>query len=160
MKKLIIIVFVICFINILYSNGYSKENVSGYWKTFNIKSKQPEAIVKIYARGGLLYGKIIELSQEKINELKRINEFPPKCRKCKGKFKDQDIIGLNFVYDLKNEGNIWVDGKIIDPETGKIYKAKIWVDSKDSKKLMVRVYLGPFYKTQIWKRVDNKSIEN
>ena len=39
------------------------------------------------------------------------------------------------------------DGKVMDPEDGKVYKAELWTEAA---KLKVRGYLGPFYKTQTW----------
>jgi uncharacterized protein (DUF2147 family) len=42
------------------------------------------------------------------------------------------------------------EGTILDPESGKIYQCKIWLEGED---LKVRGYWGPFFRTQTWKKV-------
>jgi uncharacterized protein (DUF2147 family) len=54
------------------------------------------------------------------------------------------------LWGLKKDGNEWSGGKILDPKKGKIYRAKMWIEDGD---LMVRGYLGPFFRTQTWKLV-------
>ena len=45
------------------------------------------------------------------------------------------------------------DGSDIDPNNGKVYRARLKpVDG--GKKLEMRGYLGPFYRTQVWQRVE------
>jgi uncharacterized protein (DUF2147 family) len=44
----------------------------------------------------------------------------------------------------------YADGEILDPNNGKIYRCKLWLEGKD---LKLRGYLGPFYRTQTWVRV-------
>ena len=46
----------------------------------------------------------------------------------------------------------WVDGKILDPGNGNVYASSIWLIDSDT--LKVRGYLGPFYRSQIWKRAN------
>jgi uncharacterized protein (DUF2147 family) len=48
--------------------------------------------------------------------------------------------------------NLWANGgKILDPENGKEYTVKM-VPLEGGKKLQVRGYIGPFYRTQVWLR--------
>jgi len=48
--------------------------------------------------------------------------------------------------------NLWANGgKILDPENGKEYTVKM-VPQEGGKKLQVRGYIGPFYRTQVWLR--------
>lgn len=151
MKKVFFIVAFLCYS--LFVSANDSSDVFGYWMSYNQKSKKPEAIVLIYEKENILYGKVVRLLPERIKELKEMGEYPPLCKKCPDDFKDKPIIGLNFIYGLKNSGDIWEGGKILDPETGKIYKVKIWVDKEDPDTLIVRGYVGPFYRTQRWKRV-------
>jgi len=47
---------------------------------------------------------------------------------------------------------LWAGGgKILDPENGKEYTVKM-VPKEGGKKLQVRGYIGPFYRTQYWLR--------
>ena len=51
-------------------------------------------------------------------------------------------------------GSEWEDGKILDPENGKIYTVSMWLDSENPNKLNVRGYIGIFFRTQKWNRVE------
>ena len=48
--------------------------------------------------------------------------------------------------------DVWEGGKILDPENGKEYRAS-FTPIDGGKKLEVRGYLGPFWRTQTWTRV-------
>ncbi|WP_247653621.1 DUF2147 domain-containing protein [Flavobacterium sp. CS20] len=75
--------------------------------------------------------------------------------KCKGDKKDKPIEGLVIIEDLKPKGNECVDGEITDPENGKTYTCKIWIDQDNKDVLNVRGYWAFFYRTQYWQRVEN-----
>ena len=46
----------------------------------------------------------------------------------------------------------WYEGgQILDPDNGKTYRLKLRV-SDDGKSLLVRGFIGPFYRTQVWQR--------
>jgi uncharacterized protein (DUF2147 family) len=73
------------------------------------------------------------------------------CIACEGKLKNTKIVGLTILNDFKPNGEKWEDGKILDPGNGKVYTASIWLLNNDE--LKVRGFLGPFFRTQTWKRV-------
>jgi uncharacterized protein (DUF2147 family) len=60
------------------------------------------------------------------------------------------VVGMKIIWDFKKEGEKWVDGKILDPGNGSVYASSIWLIDSDT--LKVRGYLGPFYRSQVWKR--------
>ncbi|MFZ6013633.1 MAG: DUF2147 domain-containing protein, partial [Bacteroidota bacterium] len=60
------------------------------------------------------------------------------------------VIGMEIIRDMALLDDAYTDGNILDPEVGKIYRCKLWLDGKD---LKVRGYWGPFYRTQTWHRV-------
>jgi len=66
----------------------------------------------------------VKLLPGKILELKEIGEYPPLCKLCPDEFKNKPIVGLDFIYGLRKSGDVWKDGKILDPKTGKTYDAK------------------------------------
>jgi uncharacterized protein (DUF2147 family) len=77
----------------------------------------------------------------------------PVCDKCDPsdtRFK-RKIIGMEIVRNLHKDGNVYSGGDILDPENGKTYRSKIWVEGKE---LKVRGYWGPFFRTQTWQRVE------
>jgi len=62
---------------------------------------------------------------------------------------------MDILWDLKKKAKSYGDGKIVDPASGKIYTAKVWVNPEDSKELKVRGYHWTgIYRTQSWFRVE------
>ena len=103
-------------------------------------------MVEIAERDGRLYGKVIKI-------FSKPGEDPdPVCDKCSRDDAryNKKIIGMEIIKDLKKAGNEYEDGSILDPEEGKVYRCKLWVEGSE---LKVRGYWGPFYRTQTWRRV-------
>jgi uncharacterized protein (DUF2147 family) len=119
----------------------------GKWKTVDEKTGKVTSEVQLYDQGGKLYGKIIALTDPTDD-----NGKAKLCTKCQGADKDQPIVGLVIVKDLRPEKDKFKGGTILDPGDGKIYKAELWTEGAD--KLKVRGYLGPFYKTQTWTKTN------
>ena len=59
---------------------------------------------------------------------------------------------MEIIKDLKQDGDEFEDGTILDPKNGKIYDCKIWLEDKNI--LNVRGYVAFFFRTQTWLRVD------
>ena len=47
----------------------------------------------------------------------------------------------------------WDGGEILDPNNGKTYRARL-KPLEGGELLQMRGYLGPFYRTQVWQRVE------
>ena len=66
------------------------------------------------------------------------------------------MLGMTIIRNIKasaDDKGIWDGGDILDPNNGKVYKARLKpVDG--GKKLEMRGYIGPFYRTQVWLRVE------
>lgn len=80
------------------------------------------------------------------------------CSKGSGEFKDKKIEGLRFMWGLKKESNNeWSGGSILDPKSGKVYRAKL---TAEGDKLFVRGYFGVSLlgRTQVWQK--NNSCES
>ncbi|HEX8697910.1 MAG TPA: DUF2147 domain-containing protein, partial [Myxococcaceae bacterium] len=79
----------------------------------------------------------------------------PVCDKCEGALKNQPIIGMVILRDLKKDDDEWTGGTILDPGNGKTYKCKIAVEA-GGKKLKVRGYIGMSLlgRTQHWVRAE------
>lgn len=115
---------------------------AGSWTTIDDKTGQKRALVHISVSGGTLSGTI-----EKVYPQPGDTGI---CSKCPGAFKDKKIQGMTFVWGLKDQGNgVWDGGQILDPKTGKIYRAKMTLDGN---KLHVRGYIGlsVLGRTQTW----------
>jgi uncharacterized protein (DUF2147 family) len=76
---------------------------------------------------------------------------PATCDECSDDRKGKPMLGLDIIRGGKKaEGkDVWEGGKILDPENGKEYRAS-FTPIDGGKKLEVRGYLGPFWRTQTW----------
>ncbi len=122
------------------------QTVFGKWKTIDDETGDAKSIVEVYEHDGKVYGRIIELFR------KPEQDQDPLCTACKGSKKGQKIRGMVVMENLEKDDDEYEDGTIIDPNNGKVYDCKIWLDG--SNKLMVRGYVGIFYRTQEWLRAE------
>lgn len=121
------------------------KSVEGLWKTIDDETGKAKSIVKIYKSGGKLYGQVVKVLNKEPGEV-------PKCTACTGKLKNVNIEGMTIIFGLELKNGKWQgsDG-ILDPEKGKYYKCKIWLENDD--KLNVRGQIGPVGRTQTWVRM-------
>ena len=131
----------VSFLLIGFSGLQAQETIFRKWKTIDDNTGKPRAVVEIYERGGELFGKIIKTFPEPGDDP------DPICDKCKGTDKDQKIIGMEIIRHMKQDGDEWEDGTILDAEEGKTYSCKLWVEDG---KLKVRGYVAFFFRTQEW----------
>jgi len=129
--------------------GAKSNSPAGSWKTIDDKTGEPKGVVEIWEEKGVLYGKIIE-TVEKPKDGK-----PKICDKCEGALKNAPILGLRIIWNLKKDGSEWNGGWILDPDNGKIYRAKMSL-LNDGSELEVRGYIGFSFigRSQVWKRVE------
>ena len=59
-----------------------------------------------------------------------------------------------IVEGFERDGDVWVDGRILDPEKGKTYRGKVWLENGT---LRLRGYVSVFFRTQTWVRADDGS---
>ena len=117
----------------------------GLWRSIDDKSGQPKAEIRITANAGVLSG-VVEKSL--------IPSAEPLCTLCSDDRKDKPKVGMEIIRGAKKADgkDVWEDGKILDPDNGKNYT--LAMEPEDGgKKLKVRGYIGPFYRTQIWQRI-------
>ncbi|MFN5909896.1 MAG: DUF2147 domain-containing protein [Bacteroidota bacterium] len=138
---------ILCFSLLLLNSSFS-QTCTGKWITIDDETGKKKSIVELYKVDGKMYGKILYLFPREGREPN------PKCTKCTDDRKNKPLVGLQIVRNLKWDGEEWYDGTIVDPENGKVYTVKIWLDSGNTDKLNVRGYIGPFFRTQEWIRTD------
>lgn len=119
----------------------SAQSLTGQWVTIDDNTGKQRSVVEIYEKGGKYYGKILKLF------LEPGEEQDPICDECTDARKNQKIIGMEIITDMVMDGAELVDGEIMDPENGGIYKCKIW---REGNELRVRGYLYFLYRTQTW----------
>ncbi|TRZ43635.1 DUF2147 domain-containing protein [Robertkochia solimangrovi] len=126
-------------------NVYSQD-IFGKWKTIDDETGEAKSIVELYKENGKVYGKVVEI----LNKAKKDNV----CDKCEGAKKDKPILGMVIVEDLEQDGDEYEGGTILDPNKGKVYRCKIWLDEDDPNKLNVRGYIAFLFRTQEWFRAE------
>ncbi len=123
----------------------AQQQIIGQWKTIDDTTGKPRSIVEIYKKGNKLFGKILKI----LDEAER-NKL---CVECKGSDYNKPIEGMVIIKELEKDGNQYEDGTIMDPENGKVYRCKIWIDKDNPNVLYVRGYIAFLYRTQKWIRV-------
>lgn len=119
-------------------------SVTGRWTTVDDKTGNKRAVIQLAESGEALTGTIVEVyPQEGDTGI---------CFACPGDFKNKPIRGLQFLWGLKEkEEGKWEGGYILDPKTGKVYRAKLTLKGD---KLFVRGFIGfsALGRTQVWMR--------
>jgi uncharacterized protein (DUF2147 family) len=122
--------------------------ITGKWKTIDDETGKPKSIVQLYKKNGKLYGKILKLFRGP-NE-----EQNPLCKECEGAKHNKPIIGMVIVNGLEYDDGEWEgDDGILDPNNGKVYDCKMWIEDDEPNILNVRGYISFLYRTQTWHRV-------
>ncbi len=128
------------------SHAYASEpTLTGTWKTIDDARNKARSIIRIVDANNQFEGSIEKIFPE-LHE-----EQNPKCDKCSGALKDQPFVGLKILNGMKKDNEEYNSGTIVDPENGKSYRCKMWLEDGGAK-LKVRGYIGPFFRTQIWLR--------
>ena len=118
------------------------------WKTIDDDGKTEKSLVRITDNGGVLSGRIEKL-------LDPSTKPDAVCEKCTDERKDKPIVGLTILRNLRvaEDKEWWEGGDVTDPNNGKVYRARVRT-IEGGRKLQMRGYIGPFYRTQTWLRVE------
>ena len=125
--------------------AFAQMSPVGTWRNIDDKTGDAKAEIRIVENAGVLNGRIEKTLKK---------DAKPTCEECKDERKGQAIQGLEIIRGAKKaEGqDVWEHGKILDPENGKEYTLKL-APLDGGQKLQVRGFIGPFYRTQTWVRV-------
>jgi uncharacterized protein (DUF2147 family) len=147
LKKLILAVLTTgCMTNLF------ADDISGTWQQIDDKSGAPKAVIVIQKEDNNTYsGKIVKVTP-------RVGYTPQKtCNKCPAPYTNQPILGMTILKGLKQvDGtNNYERGRIMDPLAGKIYDAKMRLNST-GKRLTLRASIGVSVlgRNQTWIRAD------
>lgn len=130
MRKFIFILLPLMDISII---GHCQTSVIGKWKTVDDETNETKSIVDIYKQSNKVFGKIIEITDK--------NKQDAVCDNCDqdDPRKGQKIIGMMIIKNLIKDGDEWNGGTVLDPENGKVYKCKLWLEDGN---LIIRGYIG------------------
>ncbi|WP_049723202.1 DUF2147 domain-containing protein [Gilvimarinus polysaccharolyticus] len=133
-------------LSFLYTVSQATE-VEGRWITIDDRDGSRKSIVTLNINEtGELSGTITELLREAAKG--------SLCDKCPDDFKNKPLEGLTFMWGLTREATgEWTGGHILDPKSGKIYKAKLELNESGNS-LSVRGFIGfsLFGRSQEWQR--------
>jgi len=139
--------YILLAVSFLYVNLMFSQNVVGEWKTIDDDTGVAKSIVEVYKEDGKVFGKVKRILREDKRDVR--------CTECEGERKNEKVEGMVILRNLTKDDDEFTDGTITDPENGKTYDAKIWLNEDDPNTLMVRGYISFLYRTQEWKRVEN-----
>ena len=120
------------------------QSAVGHWQVIDSDGGKGGQ-VETYIENGNLFGKVTGARPGRApNSL---------CTKCSGDLKNQRIMGMVVIRNFHPDGDDWVGGTVVDPETGKVYKGKMWAIEND--KLGMRGFVGISLigRTATWVRI-------
>ena len=118
----------------------------GRWKTVDDATGKAKSVVEIQRnKDGSLSGRVVEL-------LDTSKGTDPVCDKCNGSKRNQPIKGMGILWGLKADGaGKWSGGRVLDPENGKDYKAKLEL-LEGGRKLGMSGCIAFICRQQVWVR--------
>ena len=129
-------------------------SIEGYWKSIEERTGEQLSIVEIRkGNDGRYHGKIVY-------------RYPnshgialTKCTKCPAPYTNKPILGLEILSGFRedpNKANAYIDGRVLEPTSGRIYKGKAVVTG-EGKRLRMRGYMGvsALGRTVVWLRTDS-----
>ncbi|WP_353481248.1 DUF2147 domain-containing protein [Haliscomenobacter sp.] len=128
MKKLLNLKFIVLSVFILLSfvlkvSAQTDDKVIGqYW------SPEKNGKIEIYKVANKYFGKFVWGSNPRKD-----------TKNPKKELRTRDVVGMVFLTNFLFKDNEYVDGQIYDPESGKTYSCKMWLDNGN---LKVRGFVG------------------
>ena len=129
-------------------------SIEGYWKSIEERTGEQLSIVEIRkGNDGRYHGKIV-YRYPNSHGIALTN-----CTKCPAPYTNKPILGLEILSGFREDPNkpdSYIDGRVLEPTSGRIYKGKAVV-SGEGKRLRMRGYMGvsALGRTVVWLRTDS-----
>ncbi|OUM01679.1 hypothetical protein A8M77_14865 [Variovorax sp. JS1663] len=142
MKRLLAAIAVVC-----AGPAFAQMTPVGVWQSIDDKTSEAKSQIRISESGGVLSGRIEKLLRKEARQ-------DAVCDECTDDRKGRPLVGLEIIRGAKKaEGKeVWEDGKILDPESGRSYTLRL-TPIEGGKKLEVRGSVLGIGRTQTWVRV-------
>ena len=129
-------------------------SIEGYWKSIEERTGEQLSIVEIRkGNDGRYHGKIV-YRYPNSHGIALTN-----YTKCPAPNTNKPILGLEILSGFRedpNKADAYIDGRVLEPTSGRIYKGKAVV-SGEGKRLRMRGYMGvsALGRTVVWLRTDS-----
>jgi uncharacterized protein (DUF2147 family) len=119
---------------------------TGLWRTIDDATGKPKSLVRIVEQDGVLSGRIERLFDPD-------PKWDGRCDRCRDERKDQPVLGMTILTNMRKDRDGYSDGEILDPENGHVYRCRLRV-AEGGTRLEVRGFVGLslFGRTQVWLR--------
>ena len=117
---------------------------TGLWR--NVEPDKT-VLIRTWEQDGKLLGKVEKVIKN------NVEDSTATCTKCEGERKGKPVLGMTIIWDMQKDGDKWTGGRILEPDTGKVYNCKI-ESAEGGKSLKVRGSIAFLGKTQTWSRVE------
>lgn len=117
--------------------GWSQTAPTGVWISVDPETNKPQSHIRIFEDDGKIHGKVVKLFRDSTQNPH------PLCKACEPDDPryNQPVLGMTLMQDLKpKNAEKWVDGQVLDPDTGKEYRCYVELETPDTMK--VRAYIG------------------
>jgi len=125
---------------------WAQSSPVGLWRTIDDATGKTKSVVRIVENAGVLSGRVEQI-------LDPDPGWDGRCEKCRDERKDQPVLGMVILTNLRKSGDEYTGGEILDPENGNVYRCRLRV-IEGGQKLEVRGFIGIslFGRTQVWLR--------
>lgn len=128
-------------------------SIEGYWKSIEERTGEQLSIVEIRKGNDDRYHGKIVYRYPNSHGIALTN-----CTKCPAPYTNKPILGLEILSGFREDPNkpdSYIDGRVLEPTSGRIYKGKAVV-SGEGKRLRMRGYMGvsALGRTVVWLRTD------
>jgi uncharacterized protein (DUF2147 family) len=139
-------VLLACVFCVLHPAVAASPSPVGVWRTFDDDGRETGR-VEITERNQRLYGRITAIADPA--KAKAI------CRDCTDERRGLPVVGLEFLRGLRQDGDVWDGGDVLDPQNGRVYRCSLRLED-GGRKLVIRGYIGLslFGRSQTWVRVE------
>jgi uncharacterized protein (DUF2147 family) len=132
------VLFILAFTFVSFLNA---QDIAGRWVTIDDNTGKQRSVVEITVANGKATGRVVEIFDK--------TKVDKTCEACTDDRKGKKVLGMDIIRNMVKVGDEWEKGTITDPDNGKVYACKLWVEGNS---LKVRGYVAFFFRTQTWIR--------